>query len=631
MTTAQPAAGTAINAGWSTSLIWARDEVETSNTLLKAGTGWTRTDQNSGANFGTDVDGRYLTGAGISNLVRWQGVAAGPEYTLFAIVKYVSNGATQAIIDCDDGGTIRRWQWKINANGTVTFIGFDSVLGVAVSVTSTATVSTTVPTAVLARVRNVAGTYKITLYVGATAVAETNYGGNGTPGSRASNEFFSQGDRVGGSQVLASKSYFEGYWNRGLSDAEMAALGANGWAIYDAPPAGPTISVHPSNQTVTTPATATFGVTAAASGGGTLSYQWQRSTNGGGAWSNVTTGTGGTTNSYTTAATSVSGGNANNADQWRCVVTETGGTNAGTANSNAATLTVNAAPTGPTINTQPTNQTVTAPATASFSVTATTSGGALSYQWQRSTNGGGAWSNVTTGTGGTTANYTTAATTVTGGNANNADQWRCVVTDSNGSTNSSAATLTVNAAAGGPTINTPPSNQTVTTPATATFTVAATTSGGALSYQWQRSTNSGGSWANVSTGTGGTTSSYTTGATTVTGGGANNADQYRCAVTDSNGTTNSSAATLTVNAAAGRITTPPLKNNTGTLLASISGWTVNVFNQSTGALVVQKTGQATDSSGIITFTDAAVSAGTAYAYECVHATYGRRCPTATAT
>lgn len=211
--------------------------------------------------------------------------------------------------------------------------------------------------------------------------------------------------------------------------------------------AGPNITAQPSNQTVTAPATATFSVTATASGGGTLSYQWQRSTNSGGSWANVTTGTGGTTNSYTTAATSVTGGNANNADQWRCVVTETGGSNAGSVNSSAATLTVNTG-SGPTINTQPSNQTVTAPATASFSVAATTSGGTLTYQWQRSTNSGSSWANVTTGTGGTTNSYTTAATSVSGGNANSGDQWRCVVSDSNGSVNSNSATLTVNPAPG---------------------------------------------------------------------------------------------------------------------------------------------------------------------------------------
>lgn len=97
------------------------------------------------------------------------------------------------------------------------------------------------------------------------------------------------------------------------------------------------------------------------------------------------------------------------------------------------------------------------------------------------------------------------------------------------------------AAPSGPTINTHPSNQTVTEPATATFSVSATASEGSLSYQWQ--VNSGGGWGNVSTGSGGTTSSYTTAATT----SAMNGYQYRCAVSDANGTTNSNAATLTVN------------------------------------------------------------------------------------
>lgn len=80
----------------------------------------------------------------------------------------------------------------------------------------------------------------------------------------------------------------------------------------------------------------------------------------------------------------------------------------------------------------------------------------------------------------------------------------------------------------------------------------------------------------------------------------------------------------------GTITTPALKNNTGTVLASISGWTVNVYNASTGALVVQKTGLATNASGILTITDAAIASGTSYTYEPVHATYGRRLPTGTA-
>ena len=83
-------------------------------------------------------------------------------------------------------------------------------------------------------------------------------------------------------------------------------------------------------------------------------------------------------------------------------------------------------------------------------------------------------------------------------------------------------------------------------------------------------------------------------------------------------------------AGTGSISTPPIKNNTGTLLANVSGWTVNVYNVSTGAFVVQKTGLATDASGVLTITDSAIVAATTYSYEPVHATYGRRLPTAVA-
>lgn len=90
------------------------------------------------------------------------------------------------------------------------------------------------------------------------------------------------------------------------------------------------------------------------------------------------------------------------------------------------------------------------------------------------------------------------------------------------------------------------------------------------------------------------------------------------------------ATAIGTTAGSGTITTPALKNNTGTILASISGWTVNVYNASTGALVVQKTGLTTSAGGVLTVTDAAIAAGTTYAYEPVHAIYGRRLPTGVA-
>lgn len=113
----------------------------------------------------------------------------------------------------------------------------------------------------------------------------------------------------------------------GVSDQWSVQLLAIGLAAGGA---GPTISVQPSNAHKAIGATATFSVTAAASGGGSLSYQWKL----GGV--NVSTGSGGTTSSYTTAALAVT----DDAGSYTCAVTETGGSNDGTTTSTAATLRV---------------------------------------------------------------------------------------------------------------------------------------------------------------------------------------------------------------------------------------------------------------------------------------------------
>lgn len=97
---------------------------------------------------------------------------------------------------------------------------------------------------------------------------------------------------------------------------------------------------------------------------------------------------------------------------------------------------------GPTIDTQPQNATVTAPAQAQFTAAATSSGGTLLRQWQEDDGGGFAnLSNVSPYSGVTTDTLTIDPT------ATGLDgfDYRCVYTDDNGSTNTDAATLTVNA------------------------------------------------------------------------------------------------------------------------------------------------------------------------------------------
>ena len=91
--------------------------------------------------------------------------------------------------------------------------------------------------------------------------------------------------------------------------------------------AAPTITTQPQAQTVTEGGTATF--TVAASGSGTLTYQWQQSTDGGNSWADIPNATGA---SYTiTGATAEMSGT-----QYHCVVKGDGGE----TTSSAATLTV---------------------------------------------------------------------------------------------------------------------------------------------------------------------------------------------------------------------------------------------------------------------------------------------------
>src|SRR5439155_666705 len=205
--------------------------------------------------------------------------------------------------------------------------------------------------------------------------------------------------------------------------------------------------------------------------------------------------------------------------------------------SNAAALTVNAAPVAPTITTQPASQTVTAGQTATFTVTATGTA-PLSYQWQK---------NGTAIGGATAASYTTPATTA----ADNGDQFTVVVSNAAGSVTSNAAALTVSSVLVAPTITRQPASQTVSAGQTATFTVTAAGTA-PLSYQWQRNGTAIG---------GATAASYTTPATVTSDSGA----QFTVVVSNAVGSETSNAAALTVTSApvAPTITAQPDRQSVG--------------------------------------------------------------------
>ena len=198
-----------------------------------------------------------------------------------------------------------------------------------------------------------------------------------------------------------------------VSNTAGTVTSATATLTVNAAPVAPTITTQPANQTVTAGQTATFTVVAA--GTAPLSYQWQK---------NGVNIAGATSASYTTPATTTSDSGAT----FRAVVTNS----AGNATSNAATLTVNAAPVAPTITTQPANQTVTAGQTATFTVVAAGTA-PLGYQWQK---------NGVNIAGATSASYTTPATTT----SDSGSTFAVVVNNTAGTVTSATATLTVNAA-----------------------------------------------------------------------------------------------------------------------------------------------------------------------------------------
>jgi hypothetical protein len=340
---------------------------------------------------------------------------------------------------------------------------------------------------------------------------------------------------------------------------------------------GPAITTQPTSQTVTDGSTATFSV--AAAGVATLTYQWQYLS--GTTWKAFAAGTGYSTATLTTFATTP----VFNGIQLRVVVTDGDGL---TATSNTAKLTV-----GPEITTQPTNQTVPDGSTATFSVVAA-GVATLTYQWQYLS--GTTWKAFGAGTGYNAASLTTFATTP----VFNGIQLRVVVTDGDGLTaTSNTAKLIV-----GPAITTQPASQTVTDGSTATFSVAAA-GVATLTYQWQYLF--GTTWKAFGAGTGYDTATLTTIATTATFNGM----QFRVVVTDGDGQKAiSNTATLTVSPA---ITRQPTSQSvavgkkatfnvgaTGVPTLTyqwqyLSGSTWEVFSEGTGATTATLTTVATTS------------------------------------
>lgn len=243
------------------------------------------------------------------------------------------------------------------------------------------------------------------------------------------------------------------------------------------------------------------------------------------------------------------------------------------------------ADTGPTIDTQPTNQTAKVGATATYTIAATTSGGTLHYQWK--------FNGTNVGTDSSSYARTGVVLGDHGGTVT------CVVTDDNGDTTSSGATLTVAVTFAG----TVPA-QTGTVGGSFSLDLSSYFSGGlSRTYAVQSGTLPGGVSQT------GTTAVFAGTLTTAASG------SFVVRATDSaTNTDDTGTISWTISAAGvGTLTSSPLKANTGVLHLS-APFEAYVNHPSTGALVVKKTSLTSHAStGVITFSDAALSTATEYA------------------
>ncbi len=273
----------------------------------------------------------------------------------------------------------------------------------------------------------------------------------------------------------------------------------------------PQITQQPANVTVEEGHNATF--EAAAAGSPTPTVQWQTSSDGGATWTSVA---GGTADVLTlTSVKTTSSGHLYRA-QFK--------NSAGTANSEAAVLTVQKRP---SVTRQPASATVETGQSAVFEA-AGAGFPTPTIQWQLSTDGGATWSAIE---GATSEKLTVEHVS----DAMAGYEYRAVFTNAAGSATSAAATLTVQSP---PVVTLQPTSPTVEAGEGASFEAEA--SGfPAPTVQWQLSTNNGGTWSNVA----GATSDLLTIAKTQV---SENGDEFRAVFTNEAGSAVSNTAVLTV-------------------------------------------------------------------------------------
>lgn len=264
--------------------------------------------------------------------------------------------------------------------------------------------------------------------------------------------------------------------------------------------------------------------TSSANGTPPPAVQWQVSSDGGKTFTNIS---GATSTTLTLSGVTA----AMNGNEYQAVFTNS----TGSATSNAATLTVQSAP---TLTADPSNLTVMAGQNATFTATANGNPNPT-VQWQASTDGGKSFTNIS---GATSTTLTLSNVQV----SHNGDEYQAVFTNSVGTAITAAATLTVHSL---PEVTTNPSNQAVTAGANVSFTASANGTP-TPAVQWRVSTDGGKTFSNI-----GAATSTTLTLNNVTT--SMNGFEFEAVFTNSAGSTTTSIATLTVNAIPPSPPSPP--------------------------------------------------------------------------
>ncbi|HUJ45097.1 MAG TPA: immunoglobulin domain-containing protein, partial [Opitutaceae bacterium] len=308
---------------------------------------------------------------------------------------------------------------------------------------------------------------------------------------------------ISGVQLTDSGNYWVVVCNSaGSATSDVATLTVSAAAV------APVFTTQPASQTVTAGTAVTF--TAAASGTPAPTYQWRK---------NGVNITGATSAAYTIASVAMT-----DAGTYTVVATNS----AGSATSNNAVLTVNAAAVAPVFTTQPASQTVTAGTAVTF--TAAASGTpAPTYQWRKN--------------GVNIAGATSTAYTIASVASSDAGTYTVVATNSAGSATSNNAVLTVNVATSAPVFTVQPLSQTVAAGNPVTF-VAFASGTPSPTYQWAKNGRS------ISGATG---ASYT-----ITSVATGDAGTYSVAAVNSAGSATSKGAVLTVTTSAPKFTVQPV-------------------------------------------------------------------------